>query len=160
MRLGTIDDHAGVRCIAHLLERERAADHVAGEPLPASGIVGADPVMDREARVTPVEHALCEPSIQHALGAKEIEQLVAQGFAEKSFGQWWQCPEGAGGQDHAVGDQSMDMRVDGHEIAEGLHVEDESGLTMWLHGVEADLEESCDQSAKLTKITATKQGLY
>jgi hypothetical protein len=38
VRFGAIDHHAGVRCIAHLLERERAADHVAAEPLPALGI--------------------------------------------------------------------------------------------------------------------------
>jgi hypothetical protein len=40
VRFGAIDNHAGVRCIAHLLERERVADHVAAEPLPALGIVG------------------------------------------------------------------------------------------------------------------------
>ena len=45
------------------------------------------------------------------------------------------------------------MRIEGDEIAECLHVEDEGGLAMWLQGVEAGLEESCDQPAQLTEIT-------
>ena len=51
MQLGAIDDHAGLAVLAHLLERERAANHVAGEALPAFGIVGpsTDAVMHREA---------------------------------------------------------------------------------------------------------------
>ena len=31
MQFGTVDDYAGSCVVAHLLERERAADHVAGE---------------------------------------------------------------------------------------------------------------------------------
>ena len=96
----------------HLLERERAADHVAAEPLPALGIVGycVDPVMHRETRVMPLKHAVREPRRQHALGAEEIEQLAAQGFAEQCLGQRRQYPEGAGGQENAVGDQGMNNR--------------------------------------------------
>jgi hypothetical protein len=41
--------HDSCHNVAHLLERERAADHVAGEALPAFGIVGPgmDTVVDR-----------------------------------------------------------------------------------------------------------------
>jgi hypothetical protein len=49
----------------------------------------------------------------------------------------------------------MNMRIKGDEVAECLHVEDEGGLAMWLQGVEAGLDESCGQPAKLTEITAT-----
>ena len=34
VRFGAVDDHAGLLVVAHLLERERAANHVTGEPLP------------------------------------------------------------------------------------------------------------------------------
>ncbi len=48
------------------------------------------------------------------------------------------------------------MRIKGDEVAECLHVEDEGGLATRLQGVEAGIEESCDQPAQLTEeITAT-----
>ncbi len=48
---GAVDDHAGFAVVAHFLECERAANHVAGEALPAFGIggLGTDSVMDRKA---------------------------------------------------------------------------------------------------------------
>ncbi len=63
--------------------------------------------MHREARVMSLKHALREPRRQYALGAQEIEQLMAQGFAEQCLGQRWQHPEGAGGQENAIGNQGM-----------------------------------------------------
>lgn len=101
------------------LEGEVAANHVSGEPLPAGGILAADPVVHREAGVTPVEHAFSESGIQHALGAEEIEQLVAQRLTECRFRQRRQHPEGSGEQEHAVGDQGVNVRIEGDEIAEG-----------------------------------------
>ena len=77
----------------------------------------------REARVTPLQHALSESAIQHALGAEEIEYLVAQRLAEGGLGQGWQHPQRAGGQEYTVGHPRMDMRVEGHEIAASLHVQ-------------------------------------
>ena len=93
--------------------------------------------MHREPRVTPLKHALCESGRQHTLGTEEINQLMAQGFAEQCLGQWWQHPEGAGGQENAIGNQGMNMRIKRDEIAECLHVEDEGGLATRLQGVEA-----------------------
>jgi len=48
---GAVDDHAGIAVVTHFLECERAANHVAGEALPAFGIGGLDidSVMDRKA---------------------------------------------------------------------------------------------------------------
>jgi hypothetical protein len=46
-------------------------------------------------------------------------------------------PERAGGQEYAIGDQRMDVRVEGDEVAEGLHVKNESGLTPRFHCFEA-----------------------
>jgi len=76
---GTVDDHAGVAVVAHLLESERATDHVAGKALPAVGVGGiaADPVVHREAGVTPPEHAFSESGIQHAFRTQEIRYLVS-----------------------------------------------------------------------------------
>jgi hypothetical protein len=53
---------------------------------------------ESERELTPLKHALCEFGIQHALGAEEIEQLVAQGLGQRR-----QYPEGAGGKENAVG---------------------------------------------------------
>jgi hypothetical protein len=89
MQFGAVDDHAGLLIEAHLLERERAADHVKGEALAAFGVggLGADAVVDRKARMTPLAHAIGETGVQHALGAEEIEHLVTQRFTEFRLGQ-------------------------------------------------------------------------
>ncbi len=47
------------------------------------------------------------------------------------------------------------MRVEGHEVAEGLHVQDEGGLTARLYRFEAGLQEFGDQAAELAEIAAT-----
>jgi len=80
MQFGTIDDCASVWCITHLLKRERAADHVAGESLAAFGIEGfaADAVVHGEAGMAPVLHALGKVGAEHAFGGQEIQHLVAQ----------------------------------------------------------------------------------
>jgi hypothetical protein len=48
----------------------------------------------------------------------------------------------------------MDVRVEGVEIAEGLHVKNESGLTPRFHGFEADPQQAGNQPAKLTEMAA------
>jgi len=52
-----------------------------GESLSAFGIVAfaANAIVDREDRVAPLQHALGEAGIQHALIAEEVEYLQPQG---------------------------------------------------------------------------------
>jgi len=40
VQFGAVDDHAGLLVVAHLLEGERASDHITGKALPAFEIVG------------------------------------------------------------------------------------------------------------------------
>ena len=47
------------------------------------------------------------------------------------------------------------MRVEGHEVAKGLHIEDEGGLAVRVHGLEARFQQSGDQAAELPQIAAT-----
>ena len=157
MQSGAVDDHAGLVVVAHLLESERAADHVAGKALPAFGVVGfaADPVVHREAGVTPLEHAFSESGIQHAFRTQEIQYLVSQRLTKRRFRQRRQHPEGAGGQEHAVGNQGVNVRIESHEIAEGLHVQDKGGLAVRRHHLEAGLEECGYQAAEFAEVSAT-----
>ncbi len=78
-------------------------------------------------RLMPVRQKKC------AFIAQEIEHFVAQRFAESILGRRREYPKCAGWQKHAIGYQGMDMRVEGHEVAEGLHVQDERGLTARLY---------------------------
>ena len=89
VQFGAVDDHAGLLIKAHLLERERAADHVASEALAAFGIggLGTDAIVYRESGVTPLAHAIGQTRIQHALSAEKIEHLVTQRFTEFRLGQ-------------------------------------------------------------------------
>lgn len=48
----------------------------------------------------------------------------------------------------------MDIRVEGHDVAEGLHVQDEGGLTVRCHDLEAGFQRKGDQSAELSEIAA------
>lgn len=77
------------------------------------GIVGfaADPVVHREARVAPVEHAVSESGIQHTFGTQEMQYLVTQRIAKRRLRQRRQHPEGTGGQEHAVGDQGVNDSI-------------------------------------------------
>jgi hypothetical protein len=50
----------------------------------------------------------------------------------------------------------MNMRVEGDEITEGLHVQDERGLTARVHDFEAGPQQSGNQPAKLTEIAAVE----
>ena len=52
--------------------------------------------------------------------------------------------------------QRMDMRVEGDEITEGLHVQDEGGLTAWVHDFEAGPQQAGNQPANLTEIAAVE----
>ena len=76
---GAVNDHARLLVVAHLLEGERTADHVASKALLAIGIVGfaADPVVHREAGVTPLEHAFSECGNQAAEFA-EVSATMAK----------------------------------------------------------------------------------
>jgi len=47
------------------------------------------------------------------------------------------------------------MRLEGHEVAEGLHIQDEGGLTTRLYRFEAGLQEFSSQAAELAEIAAT-----
>ncbi len=76
---------------------------------------------------------------------------MTQCFTKCVFRQRRQYPEGAGGQKHAVGDQSMDVRVESHEVAEGLHVEDKGWLSAPFHGLEAGFQQSGNQLAQCTQ---------
>jgi hypothetical protein len=49
----------------------------------------------------------------------------------------------------------MNMRVEGHEVAEGLHVQDEGWLAARFHGLEAGVQQSGNQLAQCAQITAT-----
>ena len=135
MQFGAIDDHARFTVIAQFVECKRTADHVAGEPLTSFGIGGlaADAVVHRETRVSPLAHAMGEIGSEGVFFAQEIEHFVAQRFAGSVLGQQRQYPKCAGRKKHAIGYQGMDMRVEGHEVAEGLHVQDEGGLTARLY---------------------------
>lgn len=157
MQFGAVDDHARFTVIAHLVECKRAADHVTGETLTAIGIGGfsADAVVHGKTRVSPLAHALGEIGIEYAFCAQETQHLVAQRLPEHVFRQGRQQPKCARGQKHAIGNQGVNMRVERHEIAESLHVQDEGGLATRLHGPEAGLQESGDQPAELAKIAAT-----
>lgn len=73
--------------------------------------------------MAPFEHALGKLGRQHAFVAQNIQYLVAQGLTERCLRQRRQHPKRAGGQEHAVSDQGMDMWTESHEVAEGLHVE-------------------------------------
>ena len=47
------------------------------------------------------------------------------------------------------------MRVEGHQITESLHIQNEGGLTARLYRFEAGLQEFGDQAAELAEIAAT-----
>ncbi|MEJ2247761.1 MAG: hypothetical protein P8Y80_17065 [Acidobacteriota bacterium] len=84
VQLGAVDDHGGLLVVAHLLEGEGTANHVAGETLPAFGVGGfaADAVVHREAGVTPLEYAFSESGLQHTFGTQEMQYLVSQRLTE------------------------------------------------------------------------------
>ena len=48
------------------------------------------------------------------------------------------------------------MRVEGHEVTEGLHVEDKGRLSARFHAFEAGLQQSGYQPAQCARIAATK----
>lgn len=53
----------------------------------------------------------------------------------------------------------MDVWVEGHQITEGLHVQDEGRLTVRVHGLEARLQQSGDQAAELTEMLQGRRRL-
>jgi hypothetical protein len=48
----------------------------------------------------------------------------------------------------------VNMRIESHEIADGLHVQDESRLTPRVHGFESGPQQAGTQAAKLTEMAA------
>ncbi len=68
----------------------------------------------REARMAPGFHALGKIGAEHTFGGEEFQHLVAQRFTECCLGQRRQHSERAGGEKDAVGNQGMDMRVEGY----------------------------------------------
>ena len=62
----------------HFLQGEGVADHVAGQLLSTFGISGLDPdlVMDREAGVLPIAHALGEFGTEAGFMTEIIQQPV------------------------------------------------------------------------------------
>ncbi len=48
----------------------------------------------------------------------------------------------------------MDVRVEGHEVAKCLHVQDESRLAVRLYGLEACLQQSGDDLAQAAEVSA------
>ena len=59
-----------------------------------------------------------------------------------------QHSEAAGGVEHAVSHQGVDMRIERDQIAEGLDVKDKAGPACRSHGVEALIEQLGDDLAK------------
>ena len=86
--------------------------------------------------------------------AEKIEHLVPQRFTKFRLGQRGQHPERAGRQEYAIGDQRMDVWVEGDKVAEGLHVKNERGLTPRFHGFEAGPQQAGNQPANLTEMAA------
>jgi len=150
MEFGTVEDHAGVAVVGHLLEREGRADPVTGQLLAALGVAGPDPdrVVDREAGMWPLAHALGELGVEAGFRAEKVQNLLMQGFDERLFRDRRQDAEAAGGVEHAIGDQGMDVRVEGDHVAEGLDVEDEAGPAFRGHCLEAFAEQVGDDLAK------------
>lgn len=67
-------------------------------------------------------------------------------------------PAGAAGperQKGAVGNQGVDVRVEGHKIAEGLRAQDEGRLAARFDSFEAGLEQSGDDLAQGAELRAT-----
>lgn len=105
-------------------------------------------MVDRKTGMFPVSHARGELAVEAGFGAEEVQDPVAQGCHERFFGDGRQDAEGAGRVEHAVGDQRMDVRVEGDQVTEGLHVEDEAGPALRGHGLEALAEQSRDDLAE------------
>ena len=150
MEFGAVEDHARFRVVGHLLEREGRADPVTGQLLAALGVAGPDPdrVVDREAGMWPLAHALGELGVEAGFRAEELEDPVAQAFPERLFRDRRQDAEAAGGVEDAIGDQGVDVRVEGDQVAEGLDVEDEAGPAFGSHCLEAFAEQVGDDLAK------------
>jgi hypothetical protein len=81
--------------------------------------------------------------------------LVSQRLTKRRFRQRRQYPEGAGGQEYAIGYQGVNVRIESHEIAKGLHVQDKGGLAARRHHLEAGLEECGYQAAEFAEVSAT-----
>lgn len=78
MRIGAINDYARFPLIAHLVWRERAADHVASEPLTSFGISSfdADAIVYRESGMASLAHAMGEIDTDYPFFGEEIQHLV------------------------------------------------------------------------------------
>ena len=66
MEFGTVDDRSSAIVVGHFLQGEGGADHVPGELFAALGVTGIGPdlIVDGEAGVLPVAHALGERRVE------------------------------------------------------------------------------------------------
>ena len=135
MEFGAIDDHAGLPVIGHFLQGEGIADHIAGEALSAFGIMSPnmDAVMDREAGMSPLSHALGELWVEAGMLTEEVQDPVTQSFNQCGFGDGRQDAESAGRVEHAIGDQGVHMWIERDQFAEGLNIENKGGLSSTGH---------------------------
>lgn len=86
--------------------------------------------MDGEAAVAPSEHARRQPHANGTLGHEQLEHFGTKALFEQFHGNRRQHDEHAIGAKQTVGGKHMDMRVEGHQIAEGLYEQDQARASL------------------------------
>src|SRR3990167_6120016 len=151
VQVRAVHDHSRFREISHLLQRKRRAQHVLRELLAALGVAGANAhaVVDGEAAVAPGEHARRQPLADGALGHEQLEHFRTKALFEQFHGNRRKHDEYAVGAKNAISSQHMEVRVEGHQIAECLHEQDQSRSPFHLRtGIGLD-EQSLHDMAQL-----------
>jgi len=122
VHLRAVDHGARSRVVAHLGECERRAQHVGGELVSAFGVIGRDAylVVNGKAAIAPTEHAAAKFLRGHALLDQKIQHRAAKPALEQRLRNWRQWGECAIDAKHPVGAQNMDVRMEAHQVAEGL----------------------------------------
>ena len=112
-----------VSVVAHLLQRHRRADHVAGELHAALCIVRAHPhliVRRKPAAVAPAEQLRAQLVRDRALLHQELKHRAPKALGQQRFGHWRTRDERALGTEHPVGGEHMQVRIEVGQIPEGL----------------------------------------